>query len=265
MAEERSESSAMRGAERTLRVLAALNEQHGGTVSILAATTGISRPSVYRILDVLMLEGYVRRCKGGEDRYELTMLVRRLSAGYRDEDWIREAALPSIDALQREIVWPTDIATFHDNAMFLRETTRGQSPLTIDRVGVGIRLPMLRSATGRAYIAFCSEGEQRSILENLRLSQRPDDAQAHDAKLVRALISTTRKRGYGEREEDIYPKTNAIAVPVFLNGRVMACLNITFITSVLSPKEAAGRYLMQLKDTARAIEIHAQQLTQAGG
>jgi IclR family mhp operon transcriptional activator len=255
--EPSSDSSSMRGAERTLRLLIALNEGVDGTVSGLAAATGVSRPAVYRILAVLIAHGFVRRSQSGTDRYELTMLVRKLSAGYRDEDWIREAALPSIEALQREIVWPTDLATFHDNAMFLRETTRGRSPLTIDRVAVGVRLPMLRSATGRAYLASCANGELERILENLRAGGRPEDAGAYDQKLVRALIAQTRKRGYGEREEDMFPKTSAIAVPVFLDERPIACLNVTFIASVLTPDEAAARYLDLLRRASREIELRA--------
>lgn len=252
-----SESSAMRGAERTLQVLVALNATVGGTASSLAASTGISRPAVYRILDVLIRQGFVRRGHGREDRYELTLKVRQLSAGYRDEDWIREAALPSIEALQHEIVWPTDIATFHDNAMFLRETTRGKSPLTIDRVAVGVRLPMLRTTTGRAYLAFCSDGERERILENLRASGKPEDRVATDPRWVSAMLTTTRQHGYGERSEDMFPKTSAIAVPIFHHQRVLACLNVTFIASVLTPQDAASRYLTLLQAAARAIESKA--------
>lgn len=257
MATPTSRTTSMRSAERTLNVLIALNESAGGTVSSLAAATGISRPSTYRILDVLIQKGFVRKGQGLDDRYELTMRVRTLSAGYRDEDWIREVALPKIATLQQEIVWPTDIATFHDNAMFLRETTRGLSPLTIDRVAVGVRLPLLRTATGRAYLAFCSEGEQQRILENLRTAGRPEDAGVNAPKWVNTLLATTRQRGYGERTEDMFPKTSAIAIPIFHHQRLLACLNVTFIASVLTPQDAASRYLALLQTAARAIERSA--------
>src|SRR5580692_9483476 len=107
------------------------------------------------------------RCRENEERYELTMLVRSLSDGFNDESWVRTVAQPVMETLQREIVWPTDIAMFFDDAMYLRETTRPRSPLTIDNATVGLRLPMLQSATGRAYLAFCTNEERRTILENL--------------------------------------------------------------------------------------------------
>lgn len=243
----------MRGAERTLRVLAALNGQNGATVSQLAAATGISRPALYRVLETLCAEGYVIR-RLEQDRYDLTPLVRSLSDGFKDEDWVRSVATPVITGLQEQVVWPTDLSTFHGNAMYLRETTRRRSPMTIDRVTVGLRLPLLRSACGRAYLAWCPGREQELILQNLRASGHPDDARAHDRDWVRSLIATTRRRGYGERQDELVERTGAIAIPIRQGERVTACLSITFIASALTPLQAARRHLEQLRAAAAAIE-----------
>ncbi len=254
--------AAMRGVERTLAVLHALNECNGASVTVLSCKTGISRPALYRILETLAGHGYIRR-RLDDERYELTSRVRSLSDGYKDDDWVREAALPVIADLQREIVWPTDLATFSDNAMYLRESTRRCSPLTIDGMTVGVRLPMLQSATGRAFLAFCDETEHQAVVQNLRRSGRPEDSRSHDDKYIQAMIAAARRRGYGEREEECFPKTSAIAVPVRCAGRVLACLNITFIAWVLKPKAAADRYLEQLHRVADEIGRRAA-LVQSG-
>jgi IclR family mhp operon transcriptional activator len=246
----------MRGVTRTLEVLRALNAQNGARVSALAKATGIPRPSLYRILETLCGLGYVRR-RGGEERYELTALVRSLSNGFSQEYWISAIALPTLQALQREVVWPTDLVTFFDNAMFMRETTRLASPLTIDQVTVGERLPMLISATGRAYLAYCEGPEREAILRNLAKSAAPTDALARNRRYVANLLARTRRKGYGHQHGEVYPKTGAIAVPVMHLGRVMACLNISFIASVLTVDEAAARYLAALRAAAEGI---AQQL-----
>ena len=247
----------MRGVVRALKVLRVLNAQHGARISELAKAAGIPRPTLYRILDTLDTLGYVRKREDSE-RYELTMLVRTLSDGFTDEDWVRNAARPIIEALQKDIVWPTDIATFHDDAMYLRETTRRSSPLTIDNLTVGIRMPLLLSATGRAYLASCPDEERETIIENLRRSKDAYDARARDARFVRNLLEMTRRNGYGERHGEVYPKTGAIAVPVLHATRVACCLNISFIASALSTKEAATRYLAPLKEAAKAVEARLQ-------
>ncbi|MDB5955885.1 MAG: mhpR [Ramlibacter sp.] len=243
----------MRGAARTLDVLAALNRNNRVTVSQLALATDISRPALYRFLAALCDQGYVVR-RPGSDKYELTPLVRSLSEGFKDEDWLRTVATPVIKHLQEQVVWPTDLSTFHGNAMYLRETTRLASPMTIDRVTVGMRLPMLRSAAGRAYLAWCPVSEQQLILENLRASEHPDDAGARDAQWVVNLIANTRRRGYGERQEEVVERTGAIAVPIQLGRRIVGCLSITFIASALTPQLAARRHLEAIRCAAHDIE-----------
>jgi IclR family transcriptional regulator, mhp operon transcriptional activator len=247
-----TEPGAMRGVTRALAALRALNENNGARVSELARLTRIPRPSLYRILDALCALGYL--CRTDQEGYELTLLVRTLSDGFSDESWVRGVAIPVMQELQRAIVWPTDMATFHGNAMYLRATTRPHSPLTIDSVTVGLRLPMLPSATGRAYLAFCGETEREAILVNLRRSRASQDRRARDDSYVRGIIDMTRKRGYGERYRQIFDKTGAIAVPIQRGPQVLACLNISFIASALSPREAASRYLSRLQDAARLIE-----------
>lgn len=253
-------SDPLRGAVRTLEVLRAVNDAPGTSVSALAQRTRIPRPSLYRILETLCALGYVQRRADG-DGYAPTIFVRSLSDGFNDETWVRAAALPVMEALQKEIVWPTDIASFFDGAMYLRETTRRHSPLTIDTARVGLRLPMLHSATGRAYLAFCGEAERAAIVERLRRSRTPEDALARDGRYVSNLVTMTRRKGYGERHGEIFPKTGAIAVPVMHGERVVCCLNISFIASALTPAEAAARYLEPLKASARKI---ARQLDVAG-
>jgi IclR family mhp operon transcriptional activator len=252
---DQASATLFRAVERTMAVLRAMNENNGATVGELARSTGIPRPSLYRLVETLCGLGYLRQQPQDGRRYELTLLVRTLSDGFNDEPWVRSVAQPVMEALQREIVWPTDISAFFGNTMYLRGTTRRHSPLTIDTATAGLRLPMLLSASGRAYLAFCNNAEREAILANLRRSQAPEDKLARDRRHVRSLVSMTRKKGYGERHGEIFAKTGAIAVPIRRDGHVLACLSISFIASALTPREAAARYLPQLREAVRTIEI----------
>ena len=244
-----------RGVERTLSVIRAFNESGAASISEVARATGIPRPSLYRILNALCGLGYLRRQTNDKCRYELTLLVRTLSDGAGDETWVHGVAEPVMEALQRDIVWPTDLASFSGNRMVIRATTRRHSPLTIDTVTAGVRLPILYSASGRAFLAFCEDVERETILSNLRRSTARDDEIASDERFIRRLLSKTRTNGYGGRAGgEIYKKTGSISVPIFQSGHVLACLGISFIASALSPEEAASRYLVQLRDAAAAIE-----------
>jgi hypothetical protein len=71
-------------------------------------------------------------------------------------------ARPHLSALCEQIVWPVAIATPSGSAMMIREATDHQSPLALEHYGAGVRVPMLASAAGRAYLAFCASTTARS-------------------------------------------------------------------------------------------------------
>lgn len=242
---------------RTLEILRALNQANGSTVSALHAATRVSRPALYRTLEEFRAAGYVTRDERG--RFHLTHLVRTLSDGFRNEDRIAEAAGPVLAELQRRVLWPTDLATYANHAMVLRETTRRQSPLVIDSAQVGLRLPMLASAAGLAYLAFCDESEREAILDALRRSDRAGDELARDEPQVRQLVRQTRAAGYASRYMGAIPglsstATGSIALPLRDQGRVCGCIGITFFSKVLTIDEAASRYLGDLRDARAQIE-----------
>jgi IclR family transcriptional regulator, mhp operon transcriptional activator len=253
------EASLMRGPLRTIAVLRALNVRNGATVAELSAATGISRPALYRILETLRSAGYVS-INLRQQRYCLTMLVRTLAQGFSDEDWVTQVARPVLSALQRKVLWPVDLGTFMNNAMWIRETTRQSSPLTIDRGVVGLRFPMLQGATGRAYLAFCPDNERAQILANLSRLPEPGNEMLERPAEVDALLQRTREQGYGLRYGEEPTETGAIAVPIVLEDRVIGCINMTFIASALRPEEAARQHLAAMLKSAKKIAAGVQQL-----
>lgn len=246
-----------KGVARTLDILRALNQANGATVSALHAMTKVSRPALYRTLEEFRAAGYVTRDERG--RFHLTHLVRTLSDGFRNEDRIAEVASPVLLELQRRVLWPTDLATYANHAMVLRETTRRQSPLVIDSAQVGLRLPMLSSAAGLAYLSFCDDEEREAIVEALCRSDRPGDEIAKDERRVRQLVRQMRAAGYASRYMGAIPGlsstgTGSIAVPLREQGRVCACIGITFFSKVLTIDDAASRYLGDLRNACAEIE-----------
>jgi IclR family mhp operon transcriptional activator len=246
-----------KGVARTLDVLRALNQANGSTVAELHAMTEVSRPALYRILDEFRAAGYVARDDRGA--FHLTHLVRCLSDGYRNEDRITHIASPVLDQLQRRVLWPTDLAFYANHAMYLRETTRRQSALVIDRAHVGLRLPIFSSALGLAYISYCADAEREGLIDALRRSDRPEDQVARDARRVAQIIRQTRSDGYASRYRGAIPGvastgTGTIALPLCVQNKVCACIAITFFSKVMSVDEAASRYLEDLKAACAEIE-----------
>jgi IclR family mhp operon transcriptional activator len=245
-----------KGIARALEILRVLNTANRSTVGELHALTGVSRPSLYRVLEEFKAAGYVTRDDRGG--FHLTHLVRTLSDGFRNEDEIAEIALPILEDLQRRVLWPADLAVYSNLAMYLRESTRKYSALVMDRVQIGLRLPLLSTAVGLAYLAHCSDNEREAILDALRRSDGPEVQIAKDSRKVNAMLSEIRTRGYGYRMGSVpgisAPETGAIAIPVRRDGAVCACLALTFFSRVLKPEDAADRYLGDMTQAALRME-----------
>ena len=253
MTDKRSPYASVRGLTRGLAVLRAVNALGHATTVDVARETLLPRSTVHRLLETLREEGYVRRV-GLRDAYRLTLKVRGLSGGYKDDDWITDVADVILDDLLKDVVWPTDIATFEDDGMVIRATTHRRSPLSIERSWVGRHLPMLSTAVGRTYLAFTATRERNAILERLATSEGSDAAELRNRRRVLRTLAATRERGYGTRQRELMLKTSSIAVPIMDGTRVLGCLNIIWIDSALKFETATARYLPILRKAARRIE-----------
>src|ERR1700761_455571 len=159
---------------RSLQILEALNRHAPASLSQLEAATKLPKPTVSRLLETLEEGGYVVRLprRAGYDLRERTL---RLSSGFRYSDAVGETAPPFLSALTAETKWPIGIATLDRDAMRVRFSTGRESPFAIDENYVNRRVPILLSALGRAYIAFCSDAEREKIMELLRVSRHETD------------------------------------------------------------------------------------------
>lgn len=243
----------MRSITRALSVLEELNVNNGASIMELHRSTDISRPALYRIIRTLENAGYLIR-DGVTQRHHLTPLVRRLSDGFEKESWISEVAGPVLDKLQKQVVWPTDLFSFFNNSMVMRRTTRRASPWTIDNAKVGLRIPVLTTACGRAYLSHLTEAAAEGVLQRLRSSELPDEAIARDPRLVRRLLQKIRQDGYALRERGLIKETCSVAVPVLDFDGARCSIAVTYARSAISTKDAVDRFVPLLKQAAVQIE-----------
>lgn len=257
----------VRGLTRGLMLLNMLNKLDGGaSVGLLAELSGLHRTTVRRLLETLQEEGYVRRSPS-DDSFRLTIKVRQLSEGFRDEQWISALAAPLLGDLLREVVWPTDVSTLDVDAMVVRETTHRFSRLSFHRAMVGRRLPLLKTASGLTRLAFCPEQDRKELIE--MLASRPgDDYQlAREPLKLEAILARARKEGYDRTTAaDQEEKIASIAVPLRSEQRVIGCLNLVYMASAMTIEQAAEKHLPALQRVAKQIEegVESQAILVAG-
>jgi IclR family transcriptional regulator, mhp operon transcriptional activator len=243
----------VRSLERGLALLVAMNRRKLPSVVELARDTRLPRPTVYRLLETLSHAGFVKRSSPA-DRFCLTPKVRSLSDGFLEDDWIADVAAPLMAQLTRDLVWPAALMTFEQGRMLVRETTHEASVLSIDHGMVGRSLPMLRTAAGRCYLAYCSASERQAILEMLAHSTVPEDRGAREEERVGALLDAVRARGFAIQDREINPKATGMAIPIRVGSRILGCLSLIWISSALTIAEGEQQLLPPLRSVARNIE-----------
>jgi IclR family transcriptional regulator, mhp operon transcriptional activator len=244
----------IRALMRGLDALTVLNLHDGATVSEVAQEIRLPRTTVYRILETLCNAGFVFR-DSTDDRYRLTIRVRGLSDGFEDEAWVTQIAKPHLDELGREFVWPLSVATLSGTVMILRETTDHGTPLAIERYSAGFRAPLLNTAAGRTYLAFCPAAQRETLLDLLARSNKEEDKLARGPRSeVQRMLADIKTQGYATatRTRRLVEEVS-MSVPVMLHDRVLAVLTVRFVSSAVPLKSAVERFLPKLRQCAAKI------------
>jgi len=250
----------VRGLQRGIAVIRELTSGQAASLSELNARTKLPKATLLRLLHTLEAEGIVWRSLGeGVYRYRASAL----SVGHRFQH-LAEVAAPHLAALQKKVLWPSDLVARRGHFMELVETSRGLTDLSLSRDRLGKQLDMVGSAIGRAYLAFCGEKERESIIgyvakhPEIRGALGPVDR----IELGRA-IEETRRRGFASRDPALNSRMfrfgrdddhlDAIAVPILRGVKVLGCVNILWLRHLRLKDEIVKHHLADLQATAAAI------------
>lgn len=238
----------VRSLQRGLDILQCVNQWNGLKAGEIAKQTGIPRPTVYRLLETLEGMNFLLR-DHSSDKWRPTLYTKSLSSGFRDEDWVCREAVPEMTRLAREILWPLDLVTFKDYRMEIRESTHNISPYSVDHGMVGLKLPVLDTAGGRAYLAFSPEDEYRHTIEGLTAEFGLETPIYLADGPLDHILEESRKLGLGYRRKGYRSATMSLSAPIYRGERIMACMTMIWIGTAL--------------EFNKAVELHADKLIEA--
>lgn len=230
-----------------------MNLRPFSSVAHLATETGISKPSIVRLLAILAEDGYVERAaKAGT--YLLTREVLRLSAGFRDDTSVVRAAGPVLEDLTARLDWPAALGMVERDQMVIRYSTIPSRQLSWYRTTLYYRLALLESAMGLAYLAFSA---RRIRDEVLRLV--PVDL-AGPTDRSEARFELIRNRSYALRLPTHDHPTSSVSVPVIVGDHVVAAVSMTVFARSISVENAVGRLLDPMRAaSAKIAELSGSQ------
>jgi IclR family mhp operon transcriptional activator len=232
---------------RALTVLETIAEQGSVTIKDLHAATGMPKSTLVRMLETLIHAGYVYSA-GDQPSYSLTARPLSLAGGFNQGRRLVSLLSPILGEFQKETRWPSDIGIFDRDAMVILEASRQPGGLSVNWQ-VGSRLPVTRTALGRAYLAFLAEPERRTVLATVReLTGEPKDPKRFEAEL-----GGVKTRGYALNDQEDRPGIRSLAAPVFEGATVIGSVNVSVVAEAMSMAELDERYAGQVMAVAKRM------------
>ncbi len=241
----------VRSLTRGLALLEALATVGWAKPSELAARTSIDRSSVYRILSTLEDFGYVLR-HTNNGTFTLTQKVRVLADGTRDDEVSLKQVKPHLTALTAEVKWPSDLAVLSGGIVTIQDSTHRQSVMTFHRAVVQQKRSLVSSSLGRGILTVL-DPQERQIALQVAASERPVAGRPSSAAAVERILDDYKRDGFVWAIGAVDPRISAIALGFRGRSGLVGAVNIIFFRNVLSPTEAAARYLPRLRECVDAI------------
>jgi DNA-binding IclR family transcriptional regulator len=231
-------------------------ERREWRVTELAATAGLHKSQVSRILRTFEDYGFVQR-NGGQ--YQLGRVFAAYASLVEADGSLIEIARPIMEKLSRQ--------TQGTVSLKIRE---GGETITIDRVEshhfhrvdypVGFRLPLNASSSGKVFLAHMAPEERRGLYQAGCFRRFTDKTKTKLAPLEKDL-SLVLRRGFALSDEEHLVGTRGLAAPIFGPGdRLQAALSLGLPKVLLPDKmilETGQRVRKAALDISRLLGYKA--------
>lgn len=237
--------------QRALRILVYMGEQAAETdLGELATSLGLSKVSVYRMLNTLERFNLIERDTGTE-RYRLGLKLHQLgnrAAASRTLHTEAHRLLLEMSRRSRETV---SLATPAPGGAVCLD--RLDSPHTVIAVctPVGSLFPAHCTATGKAILAYLADNEIDEVVRRSGLGQHTPFTITQPANLKENL-RLIRQRGYAVDHQELERGLSGVAAPVLsAHERVIAAVGIAGPTLRFRGKELAEKVALVTEVGAR--------------
>ncbi|MCP3441155.1 IclR family transcriptional regulator [Bradyrhizobium sp. CCGUVB14] len=246
----------VRAITRGLTVLRLVSEEGPISATDLARAAKLPQPTVVRILETLIEDGYVYRRSDGTT-FGITGRTKTLSRGYDASSRLVQLAEPLIEKLRAEIGWPSNLAILEDDAMTIVYTNRNAKGLSIPG-RLGARIPLLATGVGIVQLASLPLPELEQQLARLRSSKDVWDSTPALWDTLNKRLVAARRHGYAfadERYLDAVYQSRiwAVAVPISVNDETAAAVSSLVLRGAGQRQRLLAQILPALRRTAAAI------------
>ncbi len=244
----------IRALHRGLQIIELLSQRGQMTLADLRKASGLSNPTLLRVLLTLQDRGWVRR-NIVEGRYELSHSLGDILGQDNRAHPLAELSAPYLlDLKKRQVGWPSEICALKGpGRLEIVESTRQRGPMALTRTALGIRPSMVMSAHGRAILAFSNDDQVLKHLQCIRKTGSKEDVLRMESGDFAKEITSTRSRGYGLREAKFWhppidpgPELAALAVPILSNSGIHGSISLVWMADEMTLNEVISLGSLQV-------------------
>lgn len=246
--------------DRALMLLSLISSHGGNEVAMpdLTRETGLSRPTVRRILLALIRSGYVEQSEGGGYYPGPECLISGASAARRHN--LMDASMDSLIRLADACGDSSFVSIRRGSHSVCLQREEGNFPIRTHVLQPGARHPLGVGAGAMAILSALPEDEAKALIDATR-----DERDAHfpgfdDTYLTQELV-TARARGWSLNPGMYVANSWAIGVPVRgPSGAAIGALSIAAIDSRMGP-DRQSTLAELLKSEAAKVEARLKPTT----
>lgn len=239
-------------AEQTLAMLRFLSRQASPVpAAAIARSLELPRSTTYHLLTTLMDAGFVVHYP--EQRvYGLGVAAHELGTGYaRQEPLQRIARRPIADLADRcRNSTHFSVLLGRDVIYLIEERAPGRPLLITD---VGVRLPALTTASGRAMLSALPSAQVRALYADREAFALDAPGAPTSLSALRSMLSDVRRRGWATEEGEVSEGLDSVALPVLdASGYPVAAVAVTYPDAERTPALVEG-LVREVTATVRLI------------
>jgi DNA-binding IclR family transcriptional regulator len=239
--------------EAAIRILEALQENDGMTVTGLSNILDLSKGTVHNHLSTLAANALVTT---NGDEYQLGIRFFEFGEYVKRHQHIYDLGVPEVEKLAGETGELGNLLIEeHGKGIYLYRAS-GQQALTLD-TGVGVRVSLHNTALGKAILANLPEKRVEEILDEHPLEATTENTITSREALYDEL-EDVRKSGIAYDLEERVIGVQCVAAPVITtDGHVLGAISIAGPTSRMKLENGSSDLTELVSNTADVISINA--------
>lgn len=245
-------TSAIKATRTSLRIVRAVMDLDGATVSDLATHLDMPVSTVHDHLRTLMEESYLTV---DDKEYAVAAAFLELGGYARSRMDIYQVGVPQVDKLADETGEHANLMIEeHGRGIFLY-VSKGNDARDLDTF-TGMRVDLHTTALGKAILAYSSEQRVEEILDQQELAGYTPRTISAREELYDEL-ETVRQRGYAIDDEERLVGVCCAAVPIrHPDGSVLGAVSVSGPAGRMSDEMLEEELMEKLSSTANVIEVN---------